>query len=46
MKLYHALQSQGLARANTAWARAGGEVAVNGAICDNPEAQVDRRSWN
>ena len=42
MKLYHALQSQGFGTRKHCVARVrAGEVAVNGAVCDNPEAQVD-----
>ena len=42
MKLYHVLQSQGFGtrKACVARVRAGG-VAVNGAVCDNPEAVID-----
>ena len=42
MKLYHALQSQGFGTRKNCVARVrAGEVAVNGVVCDNPEAQVD-----
>ncbi|HWR75801.1 MAG TPA: 16S rRNA pseudouridine(516) synthase [Thiobacillus sp.] len=42
MKLYHALQSQGFGTRKHCVARVrAGEVAVNGVVCDNPEAQVD-----
>jgi len=42
MKLYHALQSQGFGTRKNCVARVRtGEVAVNGVVCDNPEAQVD-----
>src|SRR4030065_1748152 len=42
MKLYHALQSQGFGPRKVCVARGrAGEVAVNGAVCDNPEARVD-----
>lgn len=42
MKLYHALQSQGFGTRKNCVARVrAGEVAVNGAVCDNPETQVD-----
>jgi len=42
MKLYRALQSQGFGsrKGCVALARAGA-VAVNGVVCDNPEAEVD-----
>jgi 16S rRNA pseudouridine516 synthase len=42
MKLCKALQSQGFGSRKTCVARVrGGEVEVNGAVCDNPEAEVD-----
>ena len=42
VKLYHVLQSQGFGTRKACVARVrAGEVAVNGAICDNPEAMID-----
>ena len=42
MKLYRALQSQGLGSRKGCTARVrAGAVAVNGVVCDNPEAEVD-----
>lgn len=42
MKLYRALQSQGFGSRRDCIARArAGEVAVNGTVCDDPEAEVD-----
>jgi 16S rRNA pseudouridine516 synthase len=42
MKLYHALQSQGFGTRKVCVARVrAGEVAVNGEVCDDPEARVD-----
>jgi 16S rRNA pseudouridine516 synthase len=42
MKLYRALQSQGFGSRKGSIARArAGEVAVNGEVCDDPEAEVD-----
>jgi 16S rRNA pseudouridine516 synthase len=42
MKLYRALQSQGFGSRKGSIARVrAGEVAVNGEVCDDPEAEVD-----
>ncbi|MHB1214817.1 MAG: pseudouridine synthase [Thiobacillus sp.] len=42
MKLYHLLQSQGFGTRKVCVARVrAGEVAVNGEVCDDPEARVD-----
>ncbi len=42
MKLYRALQSQGFGSRKGCIARVrAGEVAVNGMVCDDPEAEVD-----
>lgn len=42
MKLYRALQSQGFGSRKGCMARVrAGAVAVNGVVCDNPEAEVD-----
>lgn len=42
MKLYRALQSQGFGSRKGCIARVrAGAVAVNGVVCDNPEAEVD-----
>lgn len=42
MKLYRALQSQGFGSRKGSAARVrAGEVAVNGVVCDDPEAEVD-----
>ncbi|WP_296754896.1 pseudouridine synthase [Thiobacillus sp.] len=42
MKLYRALQSQGFGSRKACMARVRmGEVAVNGVVCDEPEAEVD-----
>jgi len=42
VKLYRALQSQGFGSRKVCVARVrAGEVTVNGAACDNPEAEVD-----
>jgi len=42
MKLYRALQSQGFGSRKGSVARVrAGEVAVNGEVCDDPEAEVD-----
>lgn len=42
VKLYHVLQSQGFGTRKACVARVrAGDVAVNGAVCDNPEALID-----
>lgn len=42
MKLYHVLQSQGFGTRKACIARVrAGEVAVNGAVCENPEALIE-----
>ena len=42
MKLYRALQSQGFGTRKVCVARVrAGDVAANGVVCDNPEAEVD-----
>lgn len=42
MKLYRALQSQGFGSRKACVARVrAGEVAVNGTVCDDPDAEVD-----
>ncbi len=47
MKLYRALQSQGFGSRKACLARVRmGEVAVNGVVCDDPEAEVDPAQWN